>query len=162
MNKQVIRITEYELKRIVNESVKRILRENNTINEISSNLLVRAAEKAGRDMYHNWNDSKIRTKRSKQQNKFLKAAAAKASEERNSICPRVPESELKNMPKGTYVVMDGTGRNYYGFFTSRYSGYAGTKEQCDAYIDKYYDKNANWEYLPSILPLETYLKNYIR
>lgn len=163
MNKKnTIRLTESELKNIITESVKRILRENNTINEISSDLLFRAAEKAGRDMHRNWNDSEIRTKRDKQEDRFFKAAIEKDRKERNSICPRVPESELKNMPKGTYVVMDGTGRDYYGSFTSHYSGYAGTKEQCEAYITKYYDKDANWEYLPSILPLETYLKNHIR
>jgi hypothetical protein len=71
MSKRTVRLTESELKNIITESVKRILRENNTINEISSGLLARAAEKAGRDMHQNWNDSEIRTKRGKQQDKFF-------------------------------------------------------------------------------------------
>ena len=113
-------------------------------------------------MQQNWNDSEIRTKRGRQSDRFSRYGLEKDHEERISVCPQVPESELKNMPKGTYVIMDGTGRDYYGNFTSRYSGYAGTEEQCQAYVDKYYDKGANWEYLPSIVPVETYLERYRR
>ena len=113
-------------------------------------------------MRQNWNDPQIREKRRKQQDKFFKGAIEKDHEERTSICPQVPESELINMPKGTYVIMDGTGRDYYGSFLSHYSGYAGTKEQCEAYVAKYYDKGGDWEFLPTILPLESYLRRYKR
>ena len=80
-------------------------------------------------------------------------------EEKNSVCPSVPESELINMPSNTYVVMDGDGRDVISAnFRMRYSGHAGTKEQCEEFVKKFYDMGANWEYLPSILSLEEYFK----
>ena len=68
--KNTIRLTESELKRIITESVKRVLREGNIINEISSDLAFRASDKAHKDMQQNWNDSEIRTKRGRQSDRF--------------------------------------------------------------------------------------------
>ena len=41
-----------------------------------------------------------------------------------------------------------------------YSGYAGTKEQCTAFVNRYYDNSANWEFLPMIVTLEDYFQHY--
>lgn len=60
------------------------------------------------------------------------------------------------MPEDTYVIMNGDGRDAVSAnFRTSYSGRAGTKEQCE----EYYDKGANWEYLPEIVPLEEYLNS---
>lgn len=152
MKKNVIKLNEASLKKIVAESVKR------TLKEISSNLLDRAASKAHTDMMQNWNDSSVREKRKNQWQNLTHACINRSQEEKDSICPSVPESELKNMPKGTYVIMDGNGRDAYANFTSRYSGRAGTKEQCLAFVNKYYDKYTDWEFSPSIVPIEDYFK----
>ena len=64
------------------------------------------------------------------------------------------------MPKDTYVIVDGSGRDFYGNFTYRYSGHAGTKEQCIAFVNKYYDKDADWEFRPNVVSLESYFQNY--
>ena len=161
MAKNTIRLNESQLKKIIAESVKKILMESNDINEISSDLLSRAASKAHKDMMQNWNDSKVRTKRKGQWEKFTHGAIDRNAEEKENVCPYVPESELENMPEDTYVVLDGEGRDAVtANFRYRYSGHAGTKEQCMAFVDKYYDKNANWEYLPHIVPLEDYLEYY--
>lgn len=161
MNKKLIRLTESDLHRIVKESVNRVLFEAN-INELSSQLLRRASEKAFNDEKMNWNDSKIRTKRGRQWQKFGRAAYDIEAKEKESICPFIPESKLKDMPKDTYVIIEGAGRDYYGEFIYRYSGHAGTKEQCIAFVNKYYDKSADWEFLPRIVTLEDYFKIYAR
>ena len=160
MPKNIIRLNETQLKKVIAESVKRVLAEASSVDEISSRLLSRAASKAHEDELRNWNDSKIRTKRGAQWEKFSSAAIERGREEKDSVCPSVPKSELKNMPEDTYVVLDGDGRDALSAnFRYRYSGHAGTKEQCMAFVDKFYDKGANWEYLPDIVPLEEYLKN---
>ena len=159
MAKNIVRLNEAQLKKIIAESVRKILKENNSIDEISSQLLRRAADKAHKDELQNWG-TKLGKKRGEQWAKFSKAAIGRDHEEKDSVCPYVPESELENMPEDTYVVLDGDGRDAISAdFRYRYSGHAGTEEQCMAYVDKYYDKNANWEYLPDVVPLEQYLKN---
>jgi hypothetical protein len=161
--KQRIRLTESDLHRIVKESVEQVLSEgwhNHFINETSSRLLRRASDKAFHDMNVNWNDGKTRTKRGAQWKKFSRGAYDKENKEKESICPSVPESELKNMPKDTYVILDGKGRDFYGEFMYGYSGYAGTKEQCTAFVNRYYDKSANWEFLPKIVTIEDYFQHY--
>ena len=160
--KQTIRLNETQLQRIVAECVKNVLMENKSVNEISSRLLSRAAEKAHNDMMQNWHDGKIRMKRERQSKKFRDAAGAMEYKEKDSVCPYVPESELRNMPEGTYVVLDGAGRDFYWNIIYRYSGHAGTKKQCLAYADKYYDKSANWEFLPKVVSVEEYFKNFAR
>lgn len=157
--KRRIKLTENDLHRIVEESVNRVLMENN-VNEISSKLLRRAADKAFDDERINWNNNKIRRKRDAQWQKFSKGAYDMERKEQESICPSVAESELKNMPKDTYVILNGSGRNYYGEFMYQYSGHAGTKEQCTAFVNKYYDKNANWEFMPIIVTLDDYFQRY--
>ena len=158
--KQTIRLNEVQLQKIVAECVKKVLLENNNINEVSRHLLSRAANKAHNDMMRNWNDGKTRIKRKRQYKKFSDAATAMLAKEMDSVCPRVPESELRNMPKDTYVVMDGRGRDFYGNFVYTYTGRAGTKEQCSAFANKYYDKNADWEFLPNVVSLEEYFRLY--
>lgn len=130
------------------------------INEISSNLYNRAADKAFKDMMQNYNHYPTKNKRERQWKNFIDQARIRGDEEKNSVCPSVDERDLPNMPAGTYVVMDGDGRDAISAnFRTRYSGHAGTKEQCEEYVDRFYDKSANWEYLPEIVPLEQYLKN---
>lgn len=150
--KSTVKLNESQLRKIVSESVK------NVLNEISISLVDRAADAAYRDMMRNWNYSKSR-KRERQWKNFSKERNRMDAEEKNSVCPSVPESELVNMPINTYVIMDGDGRDAIsGDFKTRYSGHAGTREQCEEYVKRFYDANANWEYLPSILPLEEYFK----
>ena len=158
--KQTIRLRESELRQMIAESVRRVLTESN-INETSSRLLRRASDKAFNDMMRNWNDNKIRTKRSAQWQNLSRGANERDTKEKESICPFVPESELKNMPKDTYVILDGKGRDFYGEFMYHYSGHAGTKEQCDAFVNRYYDKSADWEFLPIVVTLEDYFQHYI-
>ena len=130
------------------------------INEISSNLYDRAGDKAFKDMMQNFNDYPTKSKRERQWKNFRTQARIRGDEEKNAVCPSVDERDLPNMPAGTYVVMDGDGRDAISAnFRTRYSGHAGTKEQCEEYVDRFYDKGANWEYLPEIVPLEQYLKN---
>ena len=130
------------------------------IKEISSKLYNRASDKAFNDMMQNLNDYPTMNKRERQWKNFSKQARIRGDEEKNAVCPYVDERELPNMPAGTYVVMDGDGRDAVSAnFRTRYSGHAGTEEQCEEYVDRFYDKNANWEYLPEIIPLEQYLKN---
>ena len=157
--RNTIKLSEAKLKQIISESIKKALAESNSVNEISSNLLRRAADKAHKDELRDWG-TKFGKKRGEQWAKFSKAAIERDREEKDSVCPSVPESELESMPEDTYVVLDGNGRDAISAdFRYRYSGHAGTEEQCMAYVDKYYDKNANWEYLPDVVPLEQYLKN---
>lgn len=151
--KNTIKINEGQLAQIVAESVKRVL------SEISTNLIDRAADAAHKDMMRNWGDLKVMDKRKKQWRNFRDESTKRYTEEKNSVCPYVPESELKNMPSDTFVVMDGNGRDAIdASFTYRYSGHAGTEEQCREYVDKFYDKGANWEYLPTIMTIEEYSK----
>ena len=151
--KNTVRLNETQLRNIVAESVK------NVLNEISAGLADRAASAAHKDMMQNWNDSKIRSKRERQWKNFSKERIRMNAEEKNSVCPSVPESELVNMPRNTYVIMNGDGRDAVSAnFRSSYSGRAGTKEQCEEYVKRFYDMSANWEYLPSILSLEEYFK----
>ena len=82
------------------------------------------------------------------------------SQEKGSICPQVDERDLVNMPEDTYVIMNGDGRDAVNAnFRTSYSGRAGTKEQCEEFVNRFYDKGANWEYLPEIVPLEEYLNS---
>lgn len=161
-NKNIIPLTESQLFNVVTEGIKRVLSEidwKTYMNEISAGLLGRAAAAAHRDMMQNWNDSKVRGKRERQWKNFSKERIRMDAEEKNSVCPSVPESELANMPRNTYVIMDGDGRDAISAdFRMRYSGHAGTMEQCEEYVKRFYDENANWEYLPSILSLEEYFK----
>lgn len=161
-SRKPVKLNEAKLKNIIAESVKRVLMEASGVNEISSNLLSRASDKAFKDMMRNWDNWKVKTKRDKQWHNLSQGAIDRSREEKDAVCPSVPESELKNMPKDTYVVLDGTGRDYYGNFMHRYDGHAGTEEQCMAYVDKYFDKDADWEFLPDIVPLDKYLKNRAR
>jgi hypothetical protein len=148
-----VRLNEGQLHSLISESVGRVL------TEISSNLLSRAASSAHNDMMRNFGDSDIRKKREHQWRNFSRECNRRNAEEKNAVCPSVPESELVNMPEDTYVVMDGDGRDAISAnFRTRYSGHAGTKEQCEEYVDRFYDKGANWEYLPSIIPLDDYFK----
>lgn len=108
----------------------------------------------------NFGDSKIRNKRDRQWRKFTDEYGKLDSEERDSICPHVDEADLVNMPEDTYVVMNGDGRDAVSAnFRTSYSGRAGTKEQCEEYVKRFYDMGANWEYLPEIVPLEDYLNS---
>lgn len=148
----ILAINEAQLKKIVAESVKRVL------NEISQGLVDRARDAAFNDMKNNWNNPKIRTKREGQWKKFSNAAIDMEREEKNSVCPEVPASKLYNMPPETYVVMDGAGRDGYSNFVYRYSGHAGTKEQCEEFVNRFYDKGADWEFMPEIFSLEEYIR----
>ncbi len=152
MKKNVIKLNEAQLQRIVSESVKRVL------NEISIGTVRNARDAAFDDMKQNWNNSKIRTKREGQWKKFSNAAIDMERDEKNSVCPEVPASELYNMPPETCVVMDGAGRDAYSNFIYRYSGHAGTKEQCEEFINRFYDKGADWEFMPEIFTLEEYIR----
>lgn len=160
-----VRLNESQMRKVVREAIEQILsesvlKEHGNINEISNYLLGQAASKAYKDMHTNFNDTKLVRKRQKQANNFYSELHRRDNEERESICPSVPEEELQNLPAGYFVVLDGVGRNPVSAdFMERYSGHAGTEEQCNNYIKKFYDRNANWEYLPSILPVEKYLKN---
>ena len=130
------------------------------LNEISKGLLDRAREAAYKDMMRNFGDSKIRHKRDRQWRKFTDEYGRLDREEKDSICPRVDEADLVNMPEDTYVVMNGDGRDAVSAdFRTSYSGRAGTKEQCEEYVKRFYDMSANWEYLPEIVPLEDYLNS---
>lgn len=130
------------------------------VNEISKGLLDRAREAAHKDMMRNFGDSKIRQKRERQWKKFGDEYRKMDSEEKDSICPQVDERDLVNMPENTYVIMNGDGRDAVSAdFRTSYSGRAGTKEQCEEYVKRFYDMGANWEYLPEIVPLKDYLKS---
>lgn len=130
------------------------------VNEISKGLLDRAREAAHKDMMRNFGDSKIRNKRDRQWRKFGDEYRKMDRQEKDSICPQVDERDLANMPEGTYVVMNGDGRDAVSAnFRTSYSGRAGTKEQCEEYVKRFYDAGANWEYLPEIVPLEDYLNS---
>lgn len=145
-----IRITEQDIAKIVKK----------TVNEISKGLLDRAREAAHKDMMRNFGDSKTRQKRERQWKKFGDEYRRMDREEKDSICPQVDERDLVNMPEDTYVIMNGDGRDAVNAnFRTSYSGRAGTKEQCEEYVNRFYDKGANWEYLPEIVPLKDYLKS---
>lgn len=149
-----INITRDELSEMINRCVKRCL------NEISMGLLDRAREAAHKDMMRNFGDSKIRNKRSRQWKKFGDEYRRMDQEEKDSICPQVDERDLANMPEDTYVVLNGDGRDAVNAdFRTSYSGRAGTKEQCKEYVKRFYDKGANWEHLPEIMPLKEYLNS---
>lgn len=160
MRDGIVKINESTLKDIITESVQKTLSclNKKSVNEVSSNLLNRAMDAAHKDMMRNFGDSKIRNKRSTQWKNFSDAASKLSQQEKDAVCPSVPETELGNMPSGTYVVMNGDGRDAVNAnFRSSYSGHAGTKEQCQEYVNRFYDMDSNWEYLPSILPVEEYL-----
>lgn len=144
-----IRITEQDIAKMVKKAV----------NEISKGLLDRARSAAHKDMMRNFGDSKTRQKRERQWKKFGDEYRRMDSEEKDSICPQVDERDLVNMPEDTYVIMNGDGRDAVNAnFRSSYSGRAGTKEQCEEFVNRFYDKGANWEYLPEIVPLKDYLR----
>ena len=152
-------LTKEDLAEMVNKSV-RLIAERINLNEISKGLLDRAREAAHKDMMQNFGDYKTRQKRERQWNKFTDEYGRLDSEERDSICPHVDEADLVNMPEDTYVVMNGDGRDAVNAnFRTSYSGRAGTKEQCEEYVKRFYDKGTNWEYLPEIVPLEEYLNS---
>lgn len=152
-------LTKEDLAEMVNRSV-RLIAERINLNEISKGLLDRAREAAYKDMMRNFGDYKTRQKRERQWNKFTDEYGRLDSEERDSICPHVDEADLVNMPEDTYVVMNGDGRDAVSAnFRTSYSGRAGTKEQCEEYVKRFYDMGANWEYLPEIVPLEEYLNS---
>ena len=152
-------LTKEDLAEMVNKSV-RFIAERINLNEISKGLLDRAREAAHKDMMRNFGDSKIRQKRERQWKKFGDEYRRMNGEEKDSICPQVDEMDLVNMPEDTYVIMNGDGRDAVNAnFRSSYSGRAGTKEQCEEYVKKFYDSGANWEYLPEILPLKDFLRN---
>ena len=170
INESKVRLTQSQLCNYISESVQKVLSKilratgkrngGRALNEISSNLYDRAADKAFNDMMQNFNDYPTKSKRERQWKNFRNQARIRGGEEKNAVCPSVDERDLPNMPAGTYVVMDGDGRDAISAnFRTRYSGHAGTKEQCEEYVDRFYDKGANWEYLPEIVPLEQYLKN---
>ena len=128
------------------------------VNEISKGLLDRAREAAHKDMMRNFGDSKTRQKRERQWKKFGDEYRKMDRQEKDSICPQVDERDLVNMPEDTYVIMNGDGRDAVSAnFRTSYSGRAGTKEQCEEYVHRFYDSGANWEYLPEILPLKDFL-----
>ena len=130
------------------------------INEISKRTLDGAMDAAHKDMMRNFGDHKIRNKRERQWKMFCDEYMKMDREEKDSVCPQVDERDLRNMPAGTYVIMNGDGRDAISAnFRNSYSGRAGTKEQCEEYVNRFYDKNANWEYLPEIVPLEQYLRH---
>lgn len=140
-----MKINESQLRKIIKESIKKVLTENN-INEVSTNVLRRAADKAHDDRMHTNNYGLMR-KRDRQYKTFSNELIKRDNEERNSVCPYVPESELRNLPKDTYVLMSGDGRDYYGNFRYSYSGHAGTKEQCialDSTDADLYESRANY------------------
>ena len=179
MGKQVTRLNEAQLHKVIEEATIRILRENkcnegwiknmfgatviteDRINEVTSDVLRRAADKAQFDMTHT-NDCRLMRKRDRQYKAFSDELYKRELEGKDGVCPYVPESELKNLPKDTYVLMNGDGRDYYGNFKYSYSGRAGTKEQCTTFANTYYDKDANWEFLPKIVSLDEYFKYYAR
>lgn len=148
-----LRLSESDIMYMVNESVKRVL------NEISTNTLKKAREKAHQERMHT-NNYGLMQKRSRQYDTFSREINRREKEEEDSVCPSVPESELRNMPEDTYVVLDGCGRDFYWNIIYRYSGHAGTKEQCMEYINRFCDKSANWEFLPEVVSLEEYFRNY--
>ena len=131
--------------------------ENKSI--ITNALLRKAMEKAHYERMHSNNCAFIR-KRDRQYKLFSEELTESEEQAANNVCPRVPRAELKNMPSDTYVIMDGTGRDFYANFTHLYSGRAGTKEQCLDFVNRYYDKNADWEFLPTVVSIEEYFKNY--
>ena len=153
-----MKINETQLRKIIKESIKKVLTENN-INEVSTDVLRREADKAHDDSMHTNNYGLIR-KRDRQYKTFSNELIKRDREERNSVCPYVPESELRNLPKDAYVLMSGDGRDYYGNLRYSYSGHAGTKEQCIAFGERYYDQYADWEFLPKIVSIEEYFKYY--
>ena len=151
-------LTKEDLAEMVNKSV-RLIAEKINLNEISKGLLDRAREAAHKDMMRNFGDSKTRQKRERQWKKFGDEYRKMDTEEKDSICPQVDERDLVNMPEDTYVIMNGDGRDAVtANFRSSYSGRAGTKEQCEEYVKRFYDSGANWEYLPDIVPLKDYLR----
>lgn len=152
-------LSKEDLAEMVNKSV-RLIAERINLNEISKGLLNRARESAHKDMMRNFGDSKIRNKRERQWKKFGDEYRKMDQEEKDSICPQVDERDLVNMPEDTYVVLNGDGRDAVNAdFRTSYSGHAGTKEQCEEYVKRFYDTDANWEYLPEIVPLEEYLNS---
>lgn len=152
-------LTKEDLAEMVNKSV-RLIAERINLNEISKGLLDRAREAAHKDMMRNFGDYKTRQKRDRQWRKFTDEYGRLDSEERDSVCPHVDEADLVNMPEDTYVVLNGDGRDAVSAnFRTSYSGRAGTKEQCEEYVKRFYDMGANWEYLPEIVPLEDYLNS---
>ena len=179
MGKQVTRLNEAQLHKVIEEATIRILRENKCnegwiknmfgatavteerLNEVTSDVLRRAADKAHYDRTHT-NSYGLKRKRDRQYKDFSDELYKRELKGKDGVCPYVPESELKNLPKDTYVLMSGDGRDYYGNLTYSYSGRAGTKEQCTAFANTYYDKDANWEFLPKIVSLEEYFKYYAR
>ena len=143
-----VRLTEQDIAKMVKKAV----------NEISKGLLDRAREAAHKDMMRNFGDSKTRQKRERQWKKFGDEYRKMDRQEKDSICPQVDERDLVNMPEDTYVIMNGDGRDAVSAnFRTSYSGRAGTKEQCEEYVNRFYDSGANWEYLPEILPLKDFL-----
>lgn len=152
-------LTKEDLAEMVNRSV-RLIAERINMNEISKGLIDRAREAAHKDMMRNFGDSKTRQKRDRQWRKFGDEYRKMDSQEKDSICPQVDERDLVNMPEDTYVIMNGDGRDAVSAnFRTSYSGRAGTKEQCEEYVKRFYDMGANWEYLPEIVPLEEYLNS---
>ena len=152
-------LSKEDLAEMVNKSV-RLIAERINLNEISKGLLDRARESAHKDMMRNFGDSKIRNKRNRQWRKFGDEYRRMDQEEKDSICPQVDEKDLVNMPENTYVVLNGDGRDAVSAdFRTSYSGRAGTREQCEEYVKRFYDMGANWEHLPEIMPLKDYLNN---
>lgn len=152
-----MKINELQLRKIIKESI------NNVLNEISTNLLRQAANKAVDDIeyFRDTNNDELEDKRWRQHAVFSDELRKRDREEKNAVCPYVPESELKNLPKDTYLVIIRVSQDVQtNIFTLKYSGHAGTKEQCEEFIDKYYKKYVSSDWLPIIITLEKYFKDY--
>ena len=150
-NKNIMKINESQLRKIIKESVNTVLKE------ISTNLLRQAANKAVDDIeyFRDTNNDELEDKRWRQHAVFSDELRKRDREEKNAVCPYVPESELKNLPKDTYLVIIPVSRYVQtNIFILKYSGHADTKEQCEEFIDKYYSVVVKILYLCVIFRLK--------
>ena len=130
------------------------------INETSTDFLRRAARKAYSER-KTADSSILRKKRNSQYYNFKNEIKKREAAERNAVCPKVYISDLKKLPKNdTYLIMNCEGKDMAGNFIYDYSGRAGTKEQCREFIDKFYEKNEDWDFFPTIISLEQFLEKY--